>query len=91
MIPATAIELINKQQALQSELDEYELIINKARRGNMGLTLEEDKTPEWRWAKKMHFLTWAKYQQVNKELAKLRKFKRYELVDGKRVAVYIYK
>lgn len=91
MIPITAQLLIQRQQTLESKLDVFSQILNKARRGAMGLTLDEDKTPEWKEAHKQYNIHWKYYQQVNKELSKLRKFKGYEIVDGKRVAIYQYK
>lgn len=85
-----ATELINKQAYLESILDKYSAVINKARRGAMGLTLEEDKTPEWKEAKRLYDAHWKMYQDVNKALSKLRKFKGYEIINGKRVCMYKY-
>jgi ornithine carbamoyltransferase len=73
--------LLEQQQLLETELDRYSAILNKARRGAMGLTIEEDKTPEWKEAKRLYSICWASYQQVNKQLTKLRKFKGYEMAN----------
>lgn len=83
--------LINEQQFIDSKLDEYGAIISKARTGAMGLTLDEDKTPEWREAKRLYSIWWAKYQTVNKSLSKLRKPSDYIIINGKRVIIYKYK
>lgn len=91
MIPLTAQMLIETQKLLESKLDAFSVILNKARRGEMGLTLDEDKTPEWKEAKNQYAIHWKQYQQVNSRLSKLRKFKGYQIIDGKRIATYQYK
>ena len=87
----TAIILLHEQERLENLLSKCEIELNKARRGTMGLTMEEDKTPSWHEAKRLHGIYWKEYQQVNKLLSKLRKLKGYKIENGKRVAIYEYK
>lgn len=87
----TASTLLHEQERLEGLLSKYETELNKARRGPMGLTMDEDKTPIWHEAKRLHGIYWKEYQQVNKMLSKMRKLKGYKVENGKRVAIYEYK
>lgn len=86
-----AQQLIDKQAEIDAKLDELHNIITKAGRGPMGLTLDADKTPEWREAKRMYAIYWDAYRNVNQQLNKIRKAVGYEAVNGKRVVIYQYK
>lgn len=86
----TSAELLAKQQVIESKLDQYGDILSSAPKGNMGLTLEEAKTPEWREAKRLHAYWFDQLRKVNTQLNKIRKFSHYEAVDGKRRTVYKY-
>lgn len=83
--------LLDHVNLCQNKLDALDAIIKRARRGEMGLTLEEDKTMEWRKAKTEYSRWFIELQKTNKALNKLRKFSHYENVDGKCTAVYNYK
>lgn len=90
MIPAKAQELLNKQSDIQNKLSECGAIIGKARKGSMGLTLAEDKTPEWTEAKRLYAIYWEAYRSVNQQLNKIRKATGYKNINGKRVTIYQY-
>ncbi len=81
----TAITLLNEQMTVQ------EAIIGKAGKQPSGLTLEQDKTPEWRKAKTEFGRLFIELRKANQQLNKLRKLTGYEIQDGKRVAIYKYK
>lgn len=87
----TATLLLNQQAELEAKLENVYAVIAKARRGEMGLTLDEDKTPEWRKAKSDHAFYFSQLRMVNSKLNKERIFLRYDVKDGKRVSVYKYK
>lgn len=87
----TAKTLLNTRSLIETKLTECEAILGKARKGDMGLTLAEDKTPEWNKAKNDHAVWFEKYRQVNSLLSKIRKADGYVAVAGKRVCVYKYK
>lgn len=84
-------ELLKLQAQIEAHLTAQEAIIGKARKGTMGLTLEEDKTPEYKQAVKQHATLWANYRKVNGAISKQRKHVWYELQNGKWVSIYKYK
>lgn len=88
---AYATALLERQQIIESNLNDFHIILSKARKGNMGLTLEEDKTLEWCKAQANHILWFRELQKVNQALNKIRRCVGYENVNGKRIAVYKYK
>lgn len=92
-IPAYTQALLNRQAQLDVRLDGLDSILQKAERGAMGITLDSAKTTEWKAAKSERERVWKDYQNVNKEINKLRKHIGYEAkpVDGKRVSIYKYK
>jgi len=83
--------LLNHVKQIENKLSALEAIISLARRSPNGLTLDADKTMEWRKAKVEHGRWFIELQKANKALNKLRKLSHYEICDGKRVAVYNYK
>lgn len=89
-IPPFAQSLLDEQSILEGKLSQMEGVINKAPRQSNGLTLDADRTPEWRNAKKMYSIYWDAYRRVNKQLSKVRKAIGYEAINGKRVAIYQY-
>lgn len=84
-------ELLCQQRFIESKLDGYNAIISKARKGAMGLTLEEDKTHQWKQARQQHAVYFAELRKVNQQLNKLRKCTGFEIINGKRIAIYKYK
>lgn len=84
-------DLLNKQARIEFILDGLQAVLNAAPRGEMGLTLDEAKTPVWRQAKQQHALYFKELQTVNKALNKIRKCIGYENVNGKRTPIYKYK
>lgn len=91
IIPLPAQQLTTRQAELEIKLSELEVIINKADKGPMGITLDSAKTPEWKEAKRMHSIYWDAYREVNMKLSKMRKATGYEAINGKRVTIYQYK
>jgi hypothetical protein len=89
-IPEYAQQLLDKQSDIEAKLSSLEPIIGKARKNAMGITLDADKTPEWREAKRLYAIYWDQYRAVNQQLNKIRKAKGFEAVNGKRVTVYQY-
>ena len=83
--------LLNQVKQIENKLNALDAIIKRARRSNNGLTLEEDKTIEWRKAKVEYGKWFIELQKSNKALRHLRKFSHYANVDGKCTAVYNYK
>jgi len=87
---ALAAALIERQGALEGKLNTLDALIKKAKRGAMGLTLESEKTPEWREARKAYSMYWAALRNVNMQLNKLRTCVGYENVNGRRSPIYKY-
>jgi len=85
-----AAELLTHQANIEAKLDQLGAIIDKARRGDMGLTLDEDKTPEWLNAKRAYNTAFAMLRDTNAKLNKLRKPDHFEAINGKRVTIYKY-
>lgn len=90
-IPIQAQQLLDKQADIEGKLCECEAIIGKRGMGAMGLTLDSDKTPEWKEAKRLYAIYWDQYRAVNQELNKIRKAKGFEAANGKRITIYQYK
>lgn len=90
-VPEYAQQLLNKQFVIEIKLSECEAIINKAGDGAMGLTLDADKTPEWKEAKRLYAIYWNAYRRINQQLNRIRKAIGYDAVNGKRVTIYQYK
>ncbi len=88
---AEATKLLTEIQTIEQGLKACEAVINKARKHANGLTLEEDKTIEWRKAKTEYGRLFIELRKANQQLNKLRKFSHYENVNGKLTAVYQYK
>lgn len=65
---AYATALLNRKEFLENGLNDFHIILSKARKGNMGLTLEEDKTLEWCTAQANHVLWFRELQKVNQAL-----------------------
>jgi hypothetical protein len=86
-----ATTLLQQQAEIEDKLTNLEATLHKARTGAMGLTLEEDKTTEWRKAKAQHAVYFKMLRTINGQLNKLRKHVGYDNVNGRRVAVYQYK
>ena len=86
-----AQSLLNQVKQIENKLSALEAIIKLARRSESGLTLEADKTMEWRKAKTEYSRWFIELQKANKALNKLRKFSHYVNLDGKCTAVYNYK
>lgn len=90
-IPFYAQQLLDEQARIEKKLDELHTLISKAGRSPMGLTIDADKTPEWKEAKRLYAIYWGGYRNVNQKLNKIRKAVGYEAVNGKRVTIYQYK
>ena len=86
-----AQSLLNQVKQIENKLSALEAIIKLARRSECGLTLEADKTMEWRKAKTEYGAWFIQLQKTNKALNKLRKFSHYESINGKLTTVYNYK
>lgn len=86
-----AESLIKQAEIINANLDRLHDVINKAERGVMGLTLDSAKTPEWSKAKHEYDMMFCRLRQVNSQLNKLRQCVGYEVMNGKRVAIYQYK
>lgn len=86
-----AATLLNSIEAIKAQMEAQEAIISQAGRNASGLTLEADKTPEWRAAKVEHGRLFIELRKANQQLNKLRKLSHYENHNGKRVAIYKYK
>jgi hypothetical protein len=76
------------KEIIDEMLEEAEKVIHSARRGPMGLTLEEDKTPQWKEAKRQFAYWFKELQKYNKQFLKTHKHTGYMNVNGKRVATY---
>lgn len=87
---AQAAELLTHQANIEAKLDQLGAIIDQARRGSMGLTLDEDKTPQWLSAKRAYNTAFNMLRDINSKLNKLRKADRFEAINGKRVTIYKY-
>lgn len=86
-----AKNLLERQSFVEDGLRDLEAAINRmARRNACGLTLDADKTPAWKEAKRQYSIYWAAYRRINQQLSKIRKVVGYEVVDGKRVTIYQY-
>ena len=87
-----AQSLLNQVKQIENKLDALDAIIKRARRSDMGLTLEEDKTIEWRKAKTEYGRWFIELRKCNQRLNKLRTLSRYDYdaVNGKRTPVYNY-
>lgn len=83
--------LLARLEIVNQNLDKYDAIVKKARRGAMGLTLGEDKTDEWREAKIQWGKYWSELRSINQRLNKIRKAIGFQIVEGKRVTIYTYK
>lgn len=88
---ALAATLLNEQTVINEKLDALHIVINKAERDAMGLTLESSKTPEWHEAKRLYSKYFEQLRRINSQLNKIRTCVGYENVGGKRVAVYKHK
>jgi hypothetical protein len=82
--------LLTHQANIEAKLDQLGAIIDKARRGAMGLTLDEDKTLEWHSAKRAYNTAFNMLRDTNSKLNKLRKAYHFEAINGKRVTIYKY-
>ncbi len=86
-----AQSLLNQVKQIENKLNALDAIIKRARRSEMGLTLESDKTDEWRKARVEYGRWFIELQKANKALRHLRKLSHYVNIDGKCTAVYNYK
>lgn len=87
----TSTELLNHVATIEAQISVQESIISKAGRSACGLTLDADKTPEWRKAKTEFGRLFIELRKANQQLNKLRKLSHYESVNGKLTAIYKYK
>lgn len=85
-----AADLLTHQANIEAKLDQLGAIIDQARRGSMGLTLDEDKTPQWLSAKRAYNTAFNMLRDINSKLNKLRKADHFEAINGKRVTIYKY-
>ena len=77
------------KEIIDQKLDEAHNIINSFPRGTMGLSTEETRNnPVYIQAKKDWAIWFEELRKYNKQFLKAHKLVGYELINGKRVAIY---
>lgn len=77
------------KEIIDQNLDKWDTVLKSFPRGPMGLTPDHIKaSPEWKEARRQYDYWFSQLRAYNKAFLKTHKHVGYEIVEGKRIALY---